>query len=519
MLEVRNLCVSTLSGRKILENVNFIANDGDKIAIIGEEGNGKTTLLKTILNRDSMSHSFIIDGFIRTDSDNIGYLEQILDPEWKDLTAVDYLLKQSPNSEPDYEVYNGFGFIAQLASQFGLKEDFFDGIQPISTLSGGEKVKLQLIKLMYKKPTLILMDEPTNDLDIATLEFLEKFINNSEYPVIYVSHDEMLLERTANHILHLEQIKRKTQPRATFASLSYTDYVSTRLAAFAKQDQIATQEQAERKEQLRVTNEIKGRIQQANPGRTNSMRAVLAREARWERTEVTQHTESEDAIKVRFLNQESIPKQKIVLDLSIPKLEIDGRVLSKNIQLNVVGPEKIVIVGNNGCGKSTLIKHIVNFYSASDMSGIRVSYMPQNYDEFLDLDETPMDFLCENANKEEREMVRMTLGRLKFTSDEMLTKIKRLSGGQRAKIYLTKLILSDSNVLILDEPTRNLSPLSNPAIRNLFKSYGGAIISVSHDRKFISEVFDKAYELNENGLRSVDNLLKKDDSPNFDRGR
>lgn len=517
MLEVRNLSVSTLSGRKILENVNFIANDGDKIAIIGEEGNGKTTLLKAIVNKNALTKSFIVSGTIKTDSDNIGYLEQILDPAWNNLTALDYILQQSPDSEPDYEIYNEFGTISQLASQFGLKEDFFDGVQKIGTLSGGEKVKLQLVKLMYKKPTLILMDEPTNDLDISTLEFLEDFINKKKCPIIYVSHDETLLEHTANHILHLEQIKRKTQPRVTFAPVGYTEYVKTRIAAFEKQDQIATQEQAERKEQLRITNEIKGRIQQANPGRTNSMRAVLAREARWERTKVTEHTETEDSIKVQFLNDETIPNQKVVLDLSMPKLSIGGHVLAKDIELNIVGPKKVVIVGNNGCGKSTLLKHIVNFYNTHDVSGIRFSYMPQNYDDFLDPNETPLDFLCEEAGKEEKEMIRQTLGRLKFTSDEMTTEIGRLSGGQRAKIYLTKLMLSDSNVLILDEPTRNLSPLSNPVVRSLFKSYGGAIISVSHDRKFISEVFDKAYELSDDGLKDADYLLDKNKSSGYEK--
>lgn len=516
MLEVRNLSITTLSGRKILENVSFLANDGDKIAIIGEEGNGKTTLLRAIVNRESLSGSFIVNGTIKTDSNNIGYLEQILDPAWNDLTALDYILQDSPTSEPNYEIYNDFGDIAQIASQFGLKEDFLDGVQPIGTLSGGEKVKLQLLKLMYKKPTLILMDEPTNDLDISTLEFLEDFINKKTCPIIYVSHDETLLEHTANHILHLEQIKRKTEPRATFATATYTEYVTKRLASLEKQDQIATQEQAERKEQLRITNEIKCRIQQANPGRTNSMRAVIAREARWERTKVTEHTDTEDSIKVRFFNKTTLPNQKIVLNMSLPELSINGRMLAKDIKLDIVGPTKVVIVGNNGCGKSTFLKQIVNYYSSNDISGIKVSYMPQNYDDFLNLKETPLDFLCKDADEEEKEMVRKTLGRLKFTSDEMTTEIKRLSGGQRAKIYLTKILLSDSNVLILDEPTRNLSPLSNPAVRSLFSAYGGAIISISHDRKFISEVFDEAYELTKNGLKNADYLLKENNNSSLE---
>lgn len=210
MLEVRNLSITTLSGRKILENVSFLANDGDKIAIIGEEGNGKTTLLRAIVNRESLSGSFIVNGTIKTDSNNIGYLEQILDPAWNDLTALDYILQDTPTSEPNYEIYNDFGDIAQIASQFGLKEDFLDGVQPIGTLSGGEKVKLQLLKLMYKKPTLILMDEPTNDLDISTLEFLEDFINKK--PVLLYMFRTMKLFWSIQQITFCTWNRLKEKP-------------------------------------------------------------------------------------------------------------------------------------------------------------------------------------------------------------------------------------------------------------------------------------------------------------------
>ena len=510
MLEVRNLSVSTLAGRKLLDGVTFVANDNDKIAIIGEEGNGKTTLLKAIYDKSLLAKDFVVSGSIVKPSD-IGYLEQILNPEWYNFTAVDYLLMKDINSEPDYAIYNDFGEISQLVSKFGLKEDFLDGVQPIGTLSGGEKVKLQLIKILYHNPSLILMDEPTNDLDIETLEMLEKFICESKTPIIYVSHDETLLERTANHILHLEQIKRKTEPRSTFSALSYNEYVSTRAAALIKQDQIATSEQAERKEQLRITNEIKGKIQQANPGRTNSMRAVIAREARWERTEVTQHTDTEDSIRLRFAYDAELPAKKQVLKLNLPVLENEDKVLAENVVLNVVGPQRVVIVGKNGCGKSTLLKQIYKKYMEEPVSGLKVSYMPQNYEDFLDMEGTPLDYLCHDASKQEQELVRTVLGRLKFTSQEMQTQIKYLSGGQRAKVYLTHLMMRESNVLILDEPTRNLSPLSNPAVREFFNSYQGAIISVSHDRKFISEVCDQVYELDKNGLKERTDLLNCED--------
>ena len=506
MIEIKDLSISTINGRNLLKNINFTLNDGDKMAIIGEEGNGKTTLIKTIYNRNLVKDSFIVDGQVNYNG-SIGYLEQMINSSWNNYSPIDYFLQDYPDSEPDYEIYNEFGAITKIIKNLGLKDDFLETNQSIGTLSGGEKVKLQLAKILYKSPDIILLDEPTNDLDIQTLELLEKIIKNYKGPVIYVSHDETLLENTANCILHIEQIKKKTECRCTFARLPYKEYVSQRIAKLEKQDQMATSEQAQRAEQVRVTKEIKSKIQSANPGRTNSMRAVLAREARWEKQGVTEHTDTEDSIKVQFSEKTIMPKSKVVLDFSLPVLSVNDKILARDINLKVIGPQKIVIIGSNGTGKSTLIKDIYNYYVTEQPSGIKMSYMPQNYEDFFVANETPVDFLSKDADKTEIEFMRMVLGRLKFTPEEMVMPINSLSGGQKAKIYLTKLMTDGSNVLLLDEPTRNLSPLSNPAIRGLLNNFGGAIISVSHDRKFIKEVCNEIYELTPQGLKKNNELI------------
>lgn len=174
------------------------------------------------------------------------------------------------------------------------------------------------------------------------------------------------------------------------------------------------------------------------------------------------------------------------------------RILARNIRLLVTGPERVCIVGKNGTGKTTLIRQIAEELLARN--DIHAFYMPQNYEESLDLEQTPVEFLTVNGDKEENSRIRTYLGSMKYTADEMAHPIRELSGGQKAKILLLKMSMEGCDVLILDEPTRNFSPLSNPVIRNMLKNFGGAMISISHDRKYIGEVATVVYELTEDGL-------------------
>lgn len=217
-------------------------------------------------------------------------------------------------------------------------------------------------------------------------------------------------------------------------------------------------------------------------------------------------TEQEEAIFFRLGNKAAtVPAGKTVMEYKLPKLSIfneksgnEEKILSRNIFLRVRGAEKICIVGKNGVGKTTLIKKIAEELLERD--DIRAEYMPQDYEELLNLDMTPVDYLDKSGDKTERTRIRTYLGSLKYTADEMEHPIKELSGGQKAKVLLLKMSLSGANVLILDEPTRNFSPLSGPVIRKMLYEFPGAVISISHDRKYIEEVCDKVYELSDSGL-------------------
>lgn len=180
----------------------------------------------------------------------------------------------------------------------------------------------------------------------------------------------------------------------------------------------------------------------------------------------------------------------------------DGkRILAEGIHLKIKGSEKICMIGANGAGKTTLLKKIAE--ELLNRNDIKAEYMPQTYEDLLDLDVTPVDYLDKTGDKEERTRIRTYLGSLKYTPDEMEHPIRELSGGQKAKVLLLRMSLSGANVLILDEPTRNFSPLSGPVIRKMLREFPGAVISISHDRKYIEEVCDKIYQLNPNGLQLI----------------
>ena len=215
-------------------------------------------------------------------------------------------------------------------------------------------------------------------------------------------------------------------------------------------------------------------------------------------------SEQEEAIFFKLGDKNAyIPTGKTVIEYELSKLMTpEGeRILAEGIYLKIKGSEKICIIGANGAGKTTLLKKIAE--ELLNRNDIKAEYMPQTYEDLLDLDVTPVDYLDKTGDKEERTRIRTYLGSLKYTPDEMEHPIRELSGGQKAKVLLLRMSLSGANVLILDEPTRNFSPLSGPVIRKILREFPGAVISISHDRKYIEDMCDKIYQLNPNGLQLI----------------
>ena len=497
----------------MIENFSLVLHHGDKAVIIGEEGNGKSTLLKWIYQPSSIEDYTETSGERIIHKERIAYLPQELEKSDLSKTIYEFF------SEEELFWEQTSAQLGKLAKEFHFPKEIFYEEQKMETLSGGEKVKIQMMRLLISQPTILLLDEPSNDIDLETLKWLEQMILHWKYTVLYISHDEILIENTANVVIHVEQIRRKTQTRYTVARMSYQQYIKERLHKFEKQTQQACNDKREKQ----IRDEKYRKIMQKVEYQQNSisrqdphggyllkrkMHSVKALEHRFQKEDekMTQMPEQEEAIFFQLGDETAkIPSGKVILDYALDVLWTpdNARLLSSNIKLHIRGSEKICIVGKNGMGKTTLIRKIAE--ELLKRKDIHVEYMPQNYEELLDVSLTPIEYLTRTGEKEEQTNIRTFLGALKYTIEEMNHPIAELSGGQKAKVLLLKMSMSKANVLILDEPTRNFSPLSNPVIRQMLAEFQGAIISVSHDRKYIQEVCEKVYELVPEGLF----LLKK----------
>ena len=515
MLQIRDLDITMKKDlRQLLKGFTFALQPGDKAALIGEEGNGKSTLLKLLYDPALVEGYVEYTGAVQKDGMLLGYLSQELPPEQGELTAYEFCCR-----EPAF-LESSPGELAAAAKRLRFPLEWFYDDRKMKTFSGGEKVKLRLGLLTLGQPDCYLLDEPSNDLDMETLEWLEEFIQKCPQPVLFISHDEVLLENTANVIIHMEQLRRKTLPRWTVARMGYRQYVEERLQKFAHQEQMAKKEREEERKQQERFQKIQQKVehqlnaisrQDPHGGRLlkKKMKAVKSLEHRFdrEREDMTEFPDSEEAILVGFGEDTAVPAGKTVLDFSLPRLEVSGRGLSQNLRLYVRGGEHVCILGPNGAGKTTLLRQIAG--ELLKRGDIRAAYMPQDYGETVDQDLTPVEFLAKSWEKAELTKVKTYLGSMKYTAEEQGHAVRELSGGQKAKLFFLKMILDGCNVLVLDEPTRNFSPLSGPVIRGILEDFPGCIISVSHDRKYIGQVCSTLYRLEPSGLAPMENLWRE----------
>lgn len=514
MIMLQHITIQTLQDqRTLLDDMTMTIQTKDRIAVIGEEGNGKSTLLKSIADPAQVRAFAHISGQVVTQGELIGYLPQSLPPQWAHQAVYAFLNHREPPScgtcEEDDREYTAW---ASLLASMRIPVELLDR-EDIQTCSGGERVKLQLAKIVSRRPDVLLLDEPTNDLDLQTLEWLEQFLLNWRGGVLFVSHDETLLERVSNGILHLERLQHKQVPRWTLEHIGYREYMAKRLHGIERQNRMAESEQrAFRKQEERFQRIYqKVEYQQKTISRQDphggqllkkKMHAMKSQKRRLEQTERTQRIETEDAVALRIHRDVSLPARKIVLDLHIDCLSVPGHVLSRSVDLLVKGNEKVVIIGPNGCGKTTLFWQIVE--KLNDRTDLKVGIMPQAYDTVLPLERTPIAYLAPLSDKETVTLAQKHLGAMKLTPEEMRRPMRDLSPGQQAKVLLVSFIMQECNVWLLDEPTRNLSPLSNPALHKMLREFEGCIISISHDRKYIAEVCDAVYRLKPDGLHRVE---------------
>ena len=493
--------------RTLIRDFSFTPREGEKAAFIGEEGNGKSTVLALIPDPSLIDSYADVTGSVTNGGSVTGYLPQQLPQEYASMTFWEFLYTDAPDDLPVH-------IVNRLADEFGLSDRITNDEIPLGQLSGGEKIKVQLLRILSREPDVLLLDEPSNDLDIETLVWLEEFIKDTPKTVLYISHDEVLLENTADCIIHIEQIMRRTEPKVTVSRTTYSDYIERRAGMLEKSEVIANKEKAEfdkkmdryRKiyDRVRVAQRNVSKQERDGVGRLlkKKMHSVKSMGRRFEKEKenLAKKIDSEEAIMIDF-PEITVPHGKVILDLNLPVLYAggnenpspDAEVLARDIRFTLYGGDKLVITGRNGCGKTTLMREIAR--QLLPRTDLHTVYMPQHYEDEMPQEKTPVEYLSVTGDRSEDVKNRTYLGSIKFTAAEMEHPIASLSGGQRAKLYFLKMILSGADTLLLDEPTRNLSPLSNPVIRRILQNYGGTVIAVSHDRKFIDEVAEMEYPM------------------------
>ncbi len=436
MLQIRSL---TITHRKdlttILKNFDFVLNRGDKAVLTGEEGNGKSTLLKWIYDPGLVESYAEAEGIRTVQGELMGYLPQELRDEDKQKTVFDYFSGLPAFQEADPSE------LEKAAAEAGIPSALFYSDQAMQSLSGGERVKVQMAGLLLARPDILLLDEPSNDIDLSALRWLENMINRFSGSVLFVSHDETLIERTANRVILMEQLRQKSISRVSVANVPFRTFMDERQRTFDKQKQEAYSERREEKKAMERFRRIEQKVesdlrnisrQDPHAGRLlkKKMKAVKSLEKRYDREheKMTEVPEKESPITIRFDRQNPMPAGKKVVEYDLPVLEApDGRLLAENVCLKVKGPEKICIIGDNGSGKTTLIRKIAGeLLSRQDLNAC---YMSQNYEETLPFDRTPVEYLASSGKKDDVTRARTYLGSMKYTAAEMFHPIRELSGG------------------------------------------------------------------------------------------
>lgn len=503
MLNVKELVITDYQHDLVLVNrLSFTLNIGEKIAIIGSEGSGKSTLLNVIKGEippfTSISGEIVRPNVIAHMKQNIRY-------QHRDTVVEDFLF-----SKPYFRDHY-YDNVVKLSTLFSLNYEEIKS-RKIDTFSGGECVKLALIQCLMIEPDMLLLDEPSNDLDFKTLLFLESFLQETTIPTLFISHDQRLLENVATGIIHLQHIRKFTAAKTTFLRVNYQTYKEQFFAKHQSDLMIARKQRGDYQKKMEKFRQIYQKVeyQQDQAVRDpvtarllkKKIHSLKSQQKRYlkEKENFVEIPEMEEPIDIRFNYEEKTNAHRTILDVDWDHINIANQHEIGPIKLNVKGADKLVIIGDNGVGKTTLIKQFVKHMQ---QTGTRVGYLSQNYSDLLNEKETPVGYIMKNSRLDNESKIRQNLGSLGLKQNEMLYPFEKLSEGTKLKVLLMQLTNNAYDVLVLDEPTRNISPINQDELYLLFARFNGAILAVTHDRSFIEAVFDKIYELNQTGLHEM----------------
>ncbi|WP_040248427.1 ABC-F family ATP-binding cassette domain-containing protein [Psychroserpens mesophilus] len=520
MLNIHNLSIS-FQGDFLFEDITFKLSPGDRIGLIGKNGAGKSTMLK-ILSKELEPDS----GQIAADKNlSIGFLKQDIDfifgrtvleesyeafKEIKDLEAkmedVNTQLAERTDYESEsyhqlmidlneiqhtYEIIGGYNYQGEtekILQGLGFKRDDFNKLT--DTFSGGWRMRIELAKLLLQNNDILLLDEPTNHLDIESIIWLESFLKNYSGAVVIVSHDKMFLDNVTNRTIEISLGRIYDYPKP------YSKFLILR-------QEIKTQQLASQKNQQKQIEQTEKLIEKfrAKASKATMAQSLIKKLDKIDRIEV-----DEDDNSVMTLNfPVSVTPGKVVVEAEhISKRYDDNQVLT-DVNLMIERDSKTAFVGQNGQGKSTLAKIIVGEikYEGHLKLGhnVQIGYFAQNQAEYLDGSKTVLDTMIDAANETNRSKVRDILGSFLFRGDEVEKYVRVLSGGERNRLALAKLMLQPINVLIMDEPTNHLDIKSKNVLKEALKKYEGTLVLVSHDRDFLQGLTNKVYEFKDQKIK------------------
>ena len=520
MISVSNLTLY-FGGQDVFSGISLAINKGDKIGLVGKNGAGKSTLLNLFASKITPNSGDVaIPNNLR-----IGYLTQDLD--FKDeLTVIDEakkafkeintlqksidtlnveisertdfesdsyleLINQLHEKQEEFQIKGGNDLqstISQVLLGLGFMQPDFT--RQTNEFSGGWRMRIELAKILLQKPDVMLLDEPTNHLDIESIIWLENWLKKYKGALVLVSHDRLFLDGVTNRTVEIAFGKLNDY------KASYTKYVTLRKDRQEKQIQAKKNQDKYIAETKVLINKFRAKKNKAAFAQT-----LIKKLEKLERIEV----EQEDIAKMKFKFSPAPHSGKVSLIAKSISKNYEKLQVLKGVNLEIVKGEKIAFVGKNGEGKTTLAKIIVNEleFEGNVKLGhqVQIGYYAQNQTDFLEDNKTILQCIQDAANAETSPKVRNILGSFLFSNDDVDKKIKVLSGGERARVALCKLLLEPINLLIMDEPTNHLDMMSKDILKRALKDYDGSLIVVSHDRDFLQGLTEKVYEFKNKNIK------------------
>lgn len=538
MLNISNLSIS-FQGEFLFSDVTFMLNGGNRVGIIGKNGAGKSTLLKILSGELSPD-----TGTISTDKETkIGYLKQDIDfvqgrsvlqeayqafdeiiKIEKEIDSINELLAQRTDYESDeynilisklndythhYEILGGYSYkgdTEKILSGLGFKREDF--IKLTDGFSGGWRMRIELAKLLLQKNDVLLLDEPTNHLDIESIIWFENFLKNYSGAVAIISHDKMFLDNVTNRTIEIVGGRIYDYPKP------YSAFLELRKEMI--EQQISAQKNQEK--MIQQTEKLIDKFR-AKATKASMAQSLIKKLDKIERIEVD--VQDNSVMSVQF----PVSKQpgKVVLEIDNVSKKYGDKTILKNINLLVERGSKIAFVGQNGQGKTTLAKMIINEIPFDGIikkgHNVEIGYFAQNQAYYLDKEAIILDIMNNAANDTNRTKVRDILGAFLFRGDDVEKKVKVLSGGERNRLALAKMLLSSFNVLVMDEPTNHLDIASKNVLKQALQLFEGTLIIVSHDRDFLQGLTEKVYEFKDQNIREylgdIDFYLQQREVSNF----